>query len=242
MDQPLPFGCLAVFGEKTMNQWLNKMERKFGRYAIPDLMLYVSVSMVAVYVFDIMPTGFHLGSKLALIPSAILRGEVWRLITFIALPPASGVLTMFISIYFYFYLGRTLEYNWGSFKFNAYYLCGMVGCIIAAFLSGYGTNTYLNLSLFLAFAALYPEQEVLLFFVLPIKVKYIAYVDWLVFGLAILFGTNQVRFAAIFSLINYFLFFGPDQVIQIKNHLKHRKMRQNFKNQNQNNPWNNSRW
>lgn len=217
---------------------LDRMERKFGRFAIPNLMLYIASTMAVFFFFSTMQRSFNIISLTSLVPYHILRGQVWRLVTFVFTPPASQGLTMLLAIYFYYIMGKTLEYHWGTFRFNVYYLCGMVGAIIAAFLTGYGTNTYLNLSLFLAVAALFPDQEVLLFYVLPIKVKYLAYLDWAVFAFTIIFGNNISRMAAILSLINFFLFFGPDMVRKIRQSAQYRKNRQNFRqNGNNNNPW-----
>ncbi|MEG1849750.1 MAG: rhomboid family intramembrane serine protease, partial [Oscillospiraceae bacterium] len=164
-------------------KWLDKLERKYGRFGIPDLMMVVSTVMVLVYLFDMVQNRIYLQGMLSLSRAAILDGQVWRLVSFIFAPPPSSPLFVLLAIYFYLFLGRTLENQWGSFRFTLYYLFGMLGCIAAAMLTGYGTNSYLNLSLFLAFAFLYPDLEVLLFFFLPIKVKYLAYLDWAFFAL-----------------------------------------------------------
>ena len=152
--------------------WLYKLERRFGRFGITNLMLYIVTTMLFVAIFD-MVIGFPLSRWLALIPAYVMQGQIWRLITFIFLPPATSPLALVLSLYFYYIMGSTLERVWGTFRFNLYYLFGMVGCMIAGLITGYGTNVYLNLSLFLAFAYLFPEHKVLLFYVIPIKMKYI---------------------------------------------------------------------
>ena len=116
----------------------------------------------------------------------------------------------------------------------------MVGAIIAALLTGYGTSTYLNLSLFLAFAFLFPDHEVLLFFFFPIKMKYLAYVDWALFILQLIVGDWATRGAIIASLLNFFLFFGGDFIRWIKNQKKYAAQRRNFRRamkENQNRYW-----
>lgn len=145
-----------------------------------------------------------------------MRGQIWRLFTFIFVPPASSVLTLALALYFYYFIGSTLERVWGTFRFNVYYLCGLLGCMAAGLITGYGSNDYLNLSLFLAFAYLFPNHEVLLFFIIPIKMKYLAYLDWALFAISLIFGSWASRAAVIASLINFFLFFGPDIWYQIK--------------------------
>src|SRR5690554_5027037 len=128
--------------------WINKLERKFGRYAIPNLMYYIIGGTAAVYILQTI-LRFPLIYHLAFIPELIMRGQVWRVITFIFIPPASSMIFIFFVLYFYYMIGSTLENEWGSFKFNLYYLFGMIGTIIAAFITGFGTSVYLNLSLFL---------------------------------------------------------------------------------------------
>ena len=219
-----------------MMNWLDRLERKYGHLAIPNLMLYITTTMLVVYAFEVLLQAFHVSYYIALLPSMVLRGQVWRLITFIFIPPSSSILTILLALYFYYIMGTTLERCWGTFRFNIYYLCGIIGAIIAAFISGYGTNTYLNLSLFLAFAAIFPDQEVLLFFIIPIKVKYLAWLDWALFGFTILFGDFYSKMAVIFSLINFFIFFGPDFWNRIRNEMRYRKVRKNFR-ANNNDPW-----
>ena len=158
-----------------------------------------------------------------------MKGQVWRIITFIFIPPASSIITIAFVMYFYYMMGTTLENEWGTFKFNIYYLFGMIGTIIAAFLTGSGTSVYLNLSLFLAFAYLFPDVEILLFFMLPVKVKWIAYLDWAYFIFSLIFGTMSTRIAAIASLINFFIFFGSDLINYIQNQRKYGATRRNFK-------------
>lgn len=209
-------------------KWLNKLERKFGRYAISNLMYYIIGITMAVYVVQYI-LNISLDYYLAFIPSFIMRGQFWRIITFIFIPPASSIVMIAFVMYFYYMMGTTLEQEWGTFKFNIYYLFGMLGTIFAAFITGSGTSVYLNLSLFLAFAYLFPNVEILLFFILPVKVKWIAYLDWIYFAFSLIFGTMSTRVAAIASLINFFIFFGDDFINYIKNQKRYGATRRNFK-------------
>ena len=208
--------------------WLYKLERRFGRFGITNLMLYIVTTMLFVAIFD-MVIGFPLSRWLALIPAYVMQGQIWRLITFIFLPPTTSPLALVLSLYFYYIMGSTLERVWGTFRFNLYYLFGMVGCMIAGLITGYGTNVYLNLSLFLAFAYLFPEHKVLLFYVIPIKMKYIAYLDWALFALELLTGSWSAKAAVIASLINFFIFFGPDIVERIRRR-RGNDVQRNFRN------------
>ena len=211
-------------------KWLYKLERKYGRFCIPNLMLYVVLTMLCVYAMTYI-FGVPLVSYLGLSLPTLLSGQVWRLVTFIFIPPATSVIGLAFTLYFYYFVGSALENEWGSFEFNVYYLFGMVGAIIAALLSGYADNTYLNLSLFLAFAQLFPEERLMLFYLIPVKVKWLAYVDWVLFGLALVFGNWSTRAAALASLINFFIFFGPGFIQRMKQNRQYAATRKNWKRQ-----------
>ena len=209
-------------------QLLDRLEEKYRRYAISNLMMYVVVAMAAVFVLDmLMPV--NLSSYLIFNKAAILRGQVWRLVTFMFLPPNSSIFWILFSLYFYWMIGSSLENQWGSFKFNMYYLFGMIGSILSGMITGYATNSYLNLSLFLAFALLYPNVEVYVFFVLPVKVKYLAWIDAAGLLLSFVMGTMHTRIALVMALLNLLLFFGGDMIQRIKNAYRRYKWKQSFR-------------
>ena len=144
-------------------------------------------------------------------------GESCELVTFIFIPPTFSPLWLIFTLYFYYLVGSGLEQAWGSFKFNVYYLVGMIATILAAFITGHGaTGVYLNLSLFFAFATLYPDFQVLLFFILPVKVKYLAWLNAAFLGYTLLFSPWPLKVAALASVLNYFIFFGEDIFRQAK--------------------------
>ncbi|HQD06301.1 MAG TPA: rhomboid family intramembrane serine protease [Bacillota bacterium] len=196
-------------------KWLNKLERRYVRYAVKNLMLYIIGLNALIFVWvQIDPAAYHL---LVLHPSLVLRGELWRLVTFIFIPPTFSPLWLIFTLYFYYLVGSGLEQAWGSFKFNVYYLVGMIATILAAFITGHGaTGVYLNLSLFFAFATLYPDFQVLLFFILPVKVKYLAWLNAAFLGYTLLFSPWPSKVAALASVLNYFIFFGEDIFRQAK--------------------------
>lgn len=207
-------------------QWLYKLERKFGRYSIPNLMIYITLTMAAVFVMN--AVGLNFSSYLALDRNLVLRGQIWRLITFVVVPPSGNVLMVLISLYFYYFIGSSLENAWGDFKFDVYYLFGIFGAILAAFITGYGTNTYLNLSLFLAFAQLFPEERVLLFYLIPVKVKWLAWLDWALFAVSFIFGNWPTRLAIVMSIVNFIIFFGPGFFKRIKQNRNYSETRKNW--------------
>jgi len=198
-------------------KWLDRLERKLGRFAVKNLMLYIVGITGVVYALSYFDNrGFVIG-KLMLIPQLVLRGEVWRLVTYIFIPPGATIIWILFILYFYYMVGSALEHEWGSFRFNIFYLTGMIGTTIAAFMTGYGaTSLYLNLSLFLAFARIYPDYELLLFMVIPVKVKYLAMLNWAYIIFTVLAGDMSTRLVAVVSILNYFLFFGKDILSKTK--------------------------
>lgn len=205
-----------------MNKLLFKMEKKLGKYAISNLSLYIIIAYAIGYLLSF--TGaleiFRLN------PYSILHGQVWRLITWVVVPPSSFDLFTIIMLYFYYQLGTTLEKTWGAFRYNLYIFSGLLFTILGAFLlyfiatgnggdaqaigtivsTGFSTY-YINLSIFLAFAAVYPNMQVLLFFVIPVKIKWLAYLDVVLLGYQFIFSGTADRIAIVMSLLNFIVFF-----------------------------------
>lgn len=149
--------------------------------------------------------------RLALEPALILRGEVWRLVSYIFVPEWRSPLWVVFGLLFLWFLSSALEETWGSLRLNVFYLTGMVGCTVAAFFTGIGTpsNTFLNLSLFFAFATVAPNYEVFLFFVARVKIKYLALFLAAVFAIQFLSLPAPAKLAMTASLANYLIFFVP---------------------------------
>lgn len=213
-------------------KWLNKLERVLGRFAIKNLMMYiVLLNGVAFILIKLDTTGTFI-SKLMLDPHLVFKGEVWRLISFIFIPPSTELLWGFLILYFYYNIGIGLEHEWGTFKFNIYYLLGMLGTIVISLIFGFQTTSlYINLSLFLAFARIYPDYELMIFFLIPVKIKYLALLDWGFIILMILTGSIPIKITAIVSIINYFVFFGFDIFSKAKINRQVHQRRQSFRSQ-----------
>ncbi len=191
--------------------WIDKLERKFGKYAIHNLMYYIIILYAVGFVLQIVVPGLY-EQWLCLDAAAILRGQVWRIFTFIIDSPVStdfsGFIFIMFSLYLYYFMGKMLEYQWGTFRFNLYYFSGMllhvIACLVVYLVFGWNLSLgtyYLNSSLLLAFAALYPDVEFLLFFILPIKCKWIGIFYGLYFGIAIVSGLIGVPAATYFALL-----------------------------------------
>ena len=191
---------------------LDKLERKFGRYAIHNLMYYIIILYALGYVIVTFVPQFYV-QYLSLDPTMILRGQIWRIITFIIYPPNTGLFYFLISMYLYYSIGRILEAQWGAFRFNLYFFTGVLLHVAAAFISCYvfGANIgpafgtyYLNYSLFFAFAATYPDMQFLLFFIIPIKAKWLGIINGIYFGVTIVAGflANYLPYSVLIGLMN----------------------------------------
>ena len=205
--------------------FLNKMERKIGKYAIPNLMIYLIAAYCIGFVIYTVNPNFML--MLTLSPYHILHGQVWRLITWILMPTDTRVFSLLIMALLYYQLGSALERSWGTFRFNVYIFGGMLFTVIGAFIlygiyaaSGTGnletislissltfTTNYINLTIFLAFAVMYPEMQILLFFIIPVKMKWMAVVYAVLIAINLILTSWGGRIAIIMSILNFLIFF-----------------------------------
>lgn len=191
---------------------MRKFEKKFGKYAISNLTTILIMCYVVGYVIQMINANFF--EMLTLNPYAILKGQVWRLVTWVVIPPEQFDILTIIMLYFYYSVGRTLERAWGDYKYNVYIFSGMLFTIIAAFVSygiceyRYGelfsltmtsepiylaastlfSTLYTNLSIFMAFAATFPDAQILLMFVVPIRIKWMGIVYAVLMGAELLIG------------------------------------------------------
>lgn len=198
-----------------LNKYLDKLERKFRRFAIPNLMLYIVLGMGVFYIANMILTTnpdnkVDLYGMIYFDRAKIMHGEIWRVISFILMPPKYMIIFTVFALYFYWMIGEVIERNWGSLKFNAYYFTGIIGCIIAGFITGYTSNLYLNLSLFIAFAILFPNEEIRLSFLIPIKMKWLAIADGVLLVYQFIVGSFDERIYLLFSVANILLFFGKE--------------------------------
>jgi len=219
---------------KSFDNWLNRFCRKFPRFDLPNLMMYVVIGNVLVYLLDAF-SGGSFSSLLYFSRSGIFRGQVWRLLTFVFVPDTFGNTILFaLSLYFYYSLGSALEREWGSQRFTVFYCMGIVLNIITGLITGFASMTYINLSLFLAFATLYPNVQFLLLFIIPIKAKWMAWFDAALFAWTVLsyliWGPRLYALIPIVAILNYFLFFS-DEFAYVFGRVKHKTSRQtiNFK-------------
>ncbi len=211
---------------------------------IPNLMLYIAVGNVIVYVLSLLNrSNLLFYSALRFDYDAILQWQLWRLVSYpltfltsIAFSSGFGVLLGAIGLLFYYYCGRVIEANWGVLRFNCYYFAGILLMDLAGMLIGLlgnarypATADYLNLSLFLAVATLQPDALVRIYFFIPVKMKWLAWFELgytvvqvvlLIVGYGFL---SLVWMMPVFALLNYFLFFGKGFVNVLPDFMKHPK-------------------
>lgn len=191
---------------------LHNLEKRWGRFAISGLMTYIIGLNGLVFILALFHTPGAVVSALRFNPALIAQGQWWRLVTFVMIPPTFSPLFLVFSLYFYYMIGQALESEWGTFRFNAYYFIGVTATVITALIfHTEATITYINLSLFLAFARLFPDFRLLFFFILPIKIKYLAWLNWFYIGYTILFQPFlALKVAAATAILNYLIFFGRE--------------------------------
>ncbi len=209
---------------------MKNFRRDFERFCyrhhdkgIPNLMLYIVIGTAVVYLFGMIDPSGALYRFFAFDRAAILRGQIWRLISYIFVPEYGSIFAFAISLYLYYSIGRMIEGSWGTFRFNLFYFSGVIITDIAAILLGVNASiSSVNLSLLLAFATMFPENRVLLFYIIPIKMKYLA---WFYFAMTIyelIAFPFPYNLFPIFALLNYFLFFGSDILHVLPDFLQHK--------------------
>ncbi len=218
-----------------MNSFMDKMERKFGKYAIRNLTIYIIGLYVVGYILQLAPPSVNITNYLTLDPYLILRGQVWRLFSWVLIPPSAASIWLIITLYFYYFIGTTMERTMGTFRYNVFIFGGIIGVILSAFVSylvyymilggdqtalgvhmayfsGVFSTYYIQEAVFLSFALCYPDLQLLLFFIIPVKVKYLGIFYAALLGYQAIFtglinGVYPVFFVILFQFINLMIFY-----------------------------------
>lgn len=176
--------------------FINKLERKYGKYAISNLTLYLMIAYAIGYVINIINPNLYL--MLELNPALVMKGQVWRLFTWICTNPQDMGVFLIFMFFFYYWIGTTLERHWGTFKYNLYMFSGYFFMTLGAILTYVITEAmgspinmsvstyYINLASFLAFATLFPNVQVMLYMIIPLRIKWLAIIDCIFIGIELL--------------------------------------------------------
>lgn len=191
---------------------LNKLERLLRPYAVPNVTLLLAIAQVAGFL--LLMADENKLEKLTLSGASLMDGEYWRLVTFLFYPCSTNVLFLFFGVYLFYLMGNALEAQWGPFRYNVYLIIAYLATVLGAFLAPHqaATNVLIGSSVFLAFAYLYPDFQLMLFFILPVKIKYLAMFTWIGYVIAFATGETITRVMIVAGVSNFLLFFGRDIV------------------------------
>ncbi len=208
---------------KLLQGFQDRVDRflwKHPNFGIRNLMLYIVIGNALIYLLSMMDRSSTLVYYLVFSADRVLHGEIWRLISFVFVPRTSSILGLVLMLYFEYFIGRLLEQAWGKGKFTVYYLLGMAFIILYSFVVRFifgrdvmADATYLNLSMFFVFATLWPENRVLLFFIIPIKVTWLAYAEAILYLYIMISGRTLLP---LIGILNYFLFCGDELYYRIQ--------------------------
>lgn len=195
---------------------LDSMEKKLRRYAVPNVTLYLILGQVLFFVFRL--SGHFMLERILLVPGLVLWGDWWRLITFLFVPPLTNPIFAFFAWYMFYLMGNALESHWGAFRYNVFLLVGYVVTVAAAFLfpDVAATNIFIAGSVFLAFAYVYPDFQLYIFFIIPVKIKWLALLTWVSYAYQLIMGSWDTRLLVLASISNVLLFFGKDIFWRVK--------------------------
>ncbi len=205
---------------RRFEQGVDSFLRKHPNFGLRNLMLYVVIGNAVIFLLSMMDRTGMLSAYLMFSPDRVLKGEIWRLVSFVFVPRASGILGVLLLLYFEYFIGRILEQAWGTGKFTVYYLLGMLFTVVYGFAvrlftgsSVYVDAMYIGMSMFFVFATLWPENRVLLFFIIPIKVTWLAYAEAALFLIAMISGRTLLP---LIGMLNYFLFCGDELISRVQ--------------------------
>lgn len=199
-----------------------KRKPDFDKFFLDNITLHIcclnALAMICEYV------GLGVYERLVFVPQLVFSGEIWRVFTFLFVPGYGNLFFALLFLYVYFTLGSALEHNWGKSKYNLYLLISALSIVAAGLITGYPlTNGYIFSSIFLAFAYLWPNEEFLLFFFLPVKAKWLAWLDLFGYAVSFLLGGLASKIVILAALLPMAIFFGKDIFLRIKAYIRRQR-------------------
>ena len=242
--QKTTYHLLEEFTLNSLRRRIDRFCALHPRFGIPNLMLYIVIGNIAFYLLSIFSSlsSVSFYSILSFSWAGIRAGQLWRLLSFSFLPTDTRPFWLLVSCYFYYWIGSTLEREWGTAKFTIYYLSGVLltalGAVAVSLITGIDYQVagaaYVNLAMFFAFAMLYPDAQVLLFFIIPVKIKWMALLDACYFAYNIFFCAAARYWIGaalpLVALLNFFVFFAPELGRFVKREQTRTKQAQHFHN------------
>lgn len=199
---------------KKLNSAINRFCYRHPHFGIQNLMKYIVIGNIVFWLIGAINPVLY--NYLAFSPRLILRGQIWRLVSFVFFPNETGIFAL-IEFYFFYWIGNTLEQYWGTTRFNIFFFMGVILTIIfdfvLYFITGVSyqiTAVYIFLSMFFAFAALFPDMQVLFMFIIPVKMKWLAILDALLFVRGVLTMSFPINLLPVVAVLNFVLFCGED--------------------------------
>lgn len=195
---------------------LDRLERKFRPYAVPNVTMIIIMGQVLAYILS--QSNAEILERMVLVPSLVLEGQVWRLGSFCFVPPMSNLFFFFIAMMIFHMMGSALEQTWGTVRYNLFLISGYLATVGVAFVypDQMATNMFIGTSVFLAFAWLYPNYVFYIMFILPVKVRWLALLTWIGLIYGLITGDMQTRLFILAGIANFLLFFGPEVIQRVR--------------------------
>ena len=206
---------------KYLNNLIDRFCYQHPRFGIPNLVYYLIGGSCIVYLLDLLTySRVAVSSLLEFNRALIFQGQIWRLVTFLFTTWGQNPLFFLLAMYFFWFIGTNLEREWGTAKFTCYYGLGFLLTLVVGLITGSASTAYIDLTLFLAFATLFPDTQFLIFFIIPVKAKWLGWIDGALLAFSFLASLIALDWGGallvVISIFNYLLFFWPELIYQVK--------------------------
>ena len=211
--------------------WIDKLERRWGRYGIPNLVNALMIGQLAVGLF-ILIVDWRVSLYLGLTRYEVLHGQIWRLVTFLFQPIWLGSVLGILNLVFYFWIGNALTRVWGDFRMTLFIALGVVGAWVSCLLTGSAGPSAIFTSMLFAYTWLWPDQMVLLFGIIPFKMKYLGWYELALWAISFLMGDFATKLSLVFGLAGFLAFYGREVFDWCRDAITSWKRRRDWENRN----------